>query len=63
MEDCEVVFTALEEYLHALSCLANPQSGETLYLYLGVSDDVVNLVPISEAVGTQHRMLYVSDII
>ncbi|KAL0427342.1 UNVERIFIED_CONTAM: hypothetical protein Slati_2909000 [Sesamum latifolium] len=54
---CGQTLNDLKQYLTIPELLANPKVGETLYLYLAVSDDAVSSVLVREEVG-QHKPVY-----
>jgi len=58
-EDCEAAFQGLRRYLASLPLLSKPITGETLFLFLEVSESVVSgaLVWVDE--GVQKSVYYV----
>ncbi|KAF8095039.1 hypothetical protein N665_0344s0008 [Sinapis alba] len=59
-EVCEQAFAALKQYLTTPPVLANPDEGDTLYLYIAVSSSAVSSVLIKEDRGEQHPIFYTS---
>ncbi|KAL0307862.1 UNVERIFIED_CONTAM: hypothetical protein Sangu_3006500 [Sesamum angustifolium] len=53
----------LKQYLATPPLLANSKAGETLYLYLVVSEDVVSLALVREEIGCQNPIYYVGQIL
>ncbi|KAK4383247.1 Retrovirus-related Pol polyprotein from transposon opus [Sesamum angolense] len=62
-EECEQVLRDLKQYLATPPLLANSKVGETLYLYLVVSEDAVSSSLVREEVGCQNPIYYVSKIL
>ena len=58
--ECHAAFEDLKTYLQKPPMLAKPMVGETLFLYLAVSDAAVNSVLIREEGSTQRAVYYVS---
>ncbi|KAK0608328.1 hypothetical protein LWI29_029020 [Acer saccharum] len=50
-EDCERAFQALKEYLGQARLLSKPETGETLYMYLSVSEAATSSVLKPEVSG------------
>ncbi|KAL2247804.1 UNVERIFIED_CONTAM: Retrovirus-related Pol polyprotein from transposon [Sesamum indicum] len=53
----------LKEYLTKPPLLANPKEGETLFLYLGVSENAVSSVLVREEASNQNPVYYVSKML
>ena len=60
-ERCSEAFEQLTRYLTTPSVLAKPEKGDTLYLYIAVSDAVVSSVLDKEERGEQRPILYTSQ--
>ena len=60
-EKCETSFQGLKRYLASLSLLSKPFSGETLYLYLAVSESAVSETLVREDKRVQKPVYYVSN--
>ncbi|CAH9094694.1 unnamed protein product [Cuscuta europaea] len=58
--ECQGAFDELKKYLSSPLVLSKPKTGETLYLYLGVSPATISSVLIREEDGVQHAIFYVS---
>ncbi|XP_019167690.1 PREDICTED: uncharacterized protein LOC109163402 [Ipomoea nil] len=58
--DCQKAFEELKKYLLSPPLLAKPEAGETLILYLGVSQGAISSVLVKEKGGTQRPIYYVS---
>ncbi|XP_019157957.1 PREDICTED: uncharacterized protein LOC109154680 [Ipomoea nil] len=58
--DCQKAFEELKKYLLSPPLLAKPEAGETLILYLGVSQGAISSVLVKEEGGTQRPIYYVS---
>ncbi|CAH9090598.1 unnamed protein product [Cuscuta epithymum] len=58
--ECQQAFEELKQYLASPPVLSKPQTGETLFLYLGVSTSAVSSVLIREDDGVQKAIFYVS---
>ena len=50
-EDCEKAFQALKEYLGQAPLLSKPIDGETLYMYLSVSEATTSSVLVRQEEG------------
>ncbi|XP_027182223.1 uncharacterized protein LOC113780640 [Coffea eugenioides] len=59
IEECQVAFDQLKQYLHHLPTLASPRPEEKLYLYLSAADEAVSAVLIRDE-DTQVPVYYVS---
>ena len=59
-EECETAFIELKKHLGSPPMLAKPQDGETLILYLAVSDYAVSAVLVKEEGEAQSLVYYVS---
>ncbi|KAL2228389.1 UNVERIFIED_CONTAM: Retrovirus-related Pol polyprotein from transposon opus [Sesamum indicum] len=62
-EECEKALQELREYLTTPPLLANPKDGETLFLYLSVSENAVSSVLVREEGGQQNPIYYVSKML
>ncbi|XP_048611804.1 uncharacterized protein LOC125586057 [Brassica napus] len=60
-ERCEEAFEQLKHYLTTPLVLAKPEKGDTLYLYIAVSDAVVSNVLDKEERGEQRPIFYTSQ--
>ena len=61
MEECEVAFQNLKEYLAKPPLLSPSVEGEDLFLYLAVSQTTVSLALIHEESKIQRPMYYISQ--
>ncbi|KAL0385933.1 UNVERIFIED_CONTAM: Retrovirus-related Pol polyprotein from transposon gypsy [Sesamum radiatum] len=61
-KECEQALQSLKQYL-ATPLLANPKQGETLFVYLAVSDEAVSSVLVMEQEKTQNPVYYVSKML
>ncbi|KAK0602264.1 hypothetical protein LWI29_031867 [Acer saccharum] len=52
-EDCEKAFQALKDYLGQALLLSKPETGETLYMYLSVSEAATSSVLVRQEEGIQ----------
>ncbi|KAK0572613.1 hypothetical protein LWI29_034271 [Acer saccharum] len=59
-EDCEKAFQALKDYLGHAPLLSKPETGETLYMYLSVSEAATSSVLVRQEDGTQKPIYYTS---
>ena len=60
-EECDQVFMAIKQYLAEPPVLASSEVGETLFVYLAVSDVVVSVALFKEnADGRQRQVFFVS---
>ena len=59
-EEWEIAFQGLKWYLAAPTMLSKPSSGETLYLYLNVSDSSMSGAIVREDEGIQKLMYYIN---
>ncbi|XP_074362950.1 uncharacterized protein LOC141703291 [Apium graveolens] len=59
-EECEEAFQNIKKHLSSPSMLSNPKAGETLILYLAVSDFAISAVLVREEDGVQLPVYYVS---
>ncbi|KAK0607978.1 hypothetical protein LWI29_023464 [Acer saccharum] len=59
-EDCEKAFQALKEYLGRAPLLSKPVAGETLYMYLSVSEASTSSVLVRQEDGVQKPVYYTS---
>ncbi|KAL0385128.1 UNVERIFIED_CONTAM: Polyprotein P3 [Sesamum radiatum] len=62
-EECEQALQNLKSYLVTPPLLANPKQGETLFLYLAISEEAVNTVLVRESEKVQNPVYYVSKIL
>ncbi|KAL2247277.1 UNVERIFIED_CONTAM: Retrovirus-related Pol polyprotein from transposon opus [Sesamum indicum] len=62
-EECEQAFQELKKYLRTPSLLANPKTGDTLYLYLVVSENAVSSVLVREDRKIHNPVYYVSKML
>jgi hypothetical protein len=62
-EECSVVFQVIKTYLSTPSCLSIPNPGESLFLYLAVSDHAVSAVLVRELGQEQKPVFFVSKAI
>ncbi|KAL2250108.1 UNVERIFIED_CONTAM: Retrovirus-related Pol polyprotein from transposon 17.6 [Sesamum indicum] len=60
---CDQALQELKEYLTKPPLLANPKEGETLMLYLGVSENAISSVLVREEGGIQNPVYYVSKML
>ncbi|KAK0576327.1 hypothetical protein LWI29_015495 [Acer saccharum] len=59
-EDCEKDFHALKDYLGQAPLLSKPETGETLYMYLSVSEAATSSVLVRQEDGIQKPIYYTS---
>ncbi|KAK0596320.1 hypothetical protein LWI29_014629 [Acer saccharum] len=59
-EDCERAFQALKDYLGQAPLLPKPETGETLYMYLSVSESATSSVLVRQEEGIQKPIYYTS---
>jgi ribonuclease HI/transposase InsO family protein len=59
-KDSEEAFEKLKDYLSTPPILVKPEVGETLYLYIAVSDHAVSSVLVREDRGEQRPIFYTS---
>ena len=57
-EDCQFVFEGIKHYLTQPPILSSPQPNEQLYMYLAVSDWVVNVVLFHYILDKEQRLVY-----
>ncbi|KAL2243384.1 UNVERIFIED_CONTAM: hypothetical protein Sindi_0456400 [Sesamum indicum] len=62
-EECEQAFQELKKYFRTPPLLANPKAGDTLYLYLVVSENAVSSVLVREDKRKQNPVYYVSKML
>ncbi|KAL0434801.1 UNVERIFIED_CONTAM: hypothetical protein Sradi_0188000 [Sesamum radiatum] len=60
---CQLAFEELKAYLSGLPLLVKPSLGDTLYLYLSVTPQVVSSVLVREEGGKQLPIYYVSKVL
>ncbi|XP_031090983.1 uncharacterized protein LOC115995980 [Ipomoea triloba] len=58
--ECQSAFNDLKKYLLSPPLLAKPEAGETLLLYLSISQGAISSVLVKEEGGTQRPIYYVS---
>ena len=61
-KECLVTFQGIKVYLSSASCLSIPNPGESLFLYLAVSDHAVSAVLVRELGQEQKSVFFVSKI-
>ncbi|KAL2240129.1 UNVERIFIED_CONTAM: Retrovirus-related Pol polyprotein from transposon [Sesamum indicum] len=61
--ECDQALQELKKYLTKPPLLANPKEGETLFLYLGVSENAVSSVLVREEASNQNPVYYVSKML
>ncbi|XP_011091994.1 uncharacterized protein LOC105172308 [Sesamum indicum] len=61
--ECDKALQELKEYLTKPPLLSNPKEGETLFLYLGVSENAVSSVLVREEGNNQNPIYYVSKML
>ncbi|KAL2226151.1 UNVERIFIED_CONTAM: Retrovirus-related Pol polyprotein from transposon [Sesamum indicum] len=61
--ECDQALQELKEYLTKPPLLANPKEGETLFLYLGVSENAVSSVLVRDKGSNQNPVYYVSKML
>ncbi|XP_024005004.1 uncharacterized protein LOC112082136 [Eutrema salsugineum] len=59
-ERCEEAFAELKKYLSTPPVLSKPKTGETLYLYIAISEFAVSSVLVREDRGEQKPIFYTS---
>ncbi|XP_024004820.1 uncharacterized protein LOC112081977 [Eutrema salsugineum] len=59
-EKCEEAFAELKKYLSTPPVLSKPETGETLYLYIAISEFAVSSVLVREDRGEQKPIFYTS---
>ncbi|GKV50913.1 hypothetical protein SLEP1_g57592 [Rubroshorea leprosula] len=62
-EACQQAFDELKQYLASAPLLSKPVDGESLYLYLGVTAEVVSSVLLREENKNQKPICYVSKVL
>lgn len=62
-EEAEAAFIKLKEHLNSLLRLVSPMEGETLYMYLSVSDHALSAVLVAEREGAQLPVYFVSHVL
>lgn len=62
-KQCQKSFDALKEYLKEVPLLTRPVTGETLYVYLGVSERAISAVLIKKEVQLDRPIYYVSKVL
>ncbi|XP_052189925.1 uncharacterized protein LOC127799739 [Diospyros lotus] len=61
--ECEKAFQELKEYLKEIPLLTRPETGEKLYLYLGVSHQAVSAVLVRQVGQVDSPVYYVSKVL
>ena len=59
-EKCEQALQELKNYMMSPPLLSKPEDGETLYLYLAISDHAISAALIRDEAGKQFPVYYVS---
>ena len=59
MEECEEALQQFKSYLTSAPLLSKPIDGETLFIYLAVSEHSVSVVLVREDEGKQSPVYYV----
>jgi hypothetical protein len=59
-EECEEAFQELKKVLSALPVLSRPDLGQTLYLYLVVTDEAISAALVKEKSRSQSPIYFVS---
>ncbi|XP_056697840.1 uncharacterized protein [Spinacia oleracea] len=62
-ESAETAFVRLKEHLHTLPRLVSPLQGETLYVYLAISEWSLSAVLLTEREGVQLPVYFVSHVL
>ncbi|XP_052181999.1 uncharacterized protein LOC127794788 [Diospyros lotus] len=62
-EQCQKSFEALKEYLKEVPLLTRPKIGETLYVYLGISERAISAVLIKKEGQSDRPIYYVSKVL
>ncbi|KAL2232807.1 UNVERIFIED_CONTAM: Ribonuclease HI [Sesamum indicum] len=62
-EECEKALQELKEHLTKSPLLANSKEGETLFLYLAVSEKAVSSVLVRDEGGSQNPIYYISKML
>ena len=57
-EECDEALIAIKQYLAEPPVLANPEAGETLSVYLAVSDVLVSAALFKEDENKKHRLVF-----
>ena len=60
MKECEDALQQLKIYLTIPPLLSKPLEGETIFLYLAVSNNALSVVLVHDIEGKQHPVYYVS---
>ncbi|GLT29657.1 hypothetical protein SLA2020_045080 [Shorea laevis] len=61
--ECQQAFDELKQYLASAPLLSKPVEGESLYLYLGVTDEAVSSVLLRQQNNHQKPVCYVSKVL
>ncbi|XP_056695384.1 uncharacterized protein [Spinacia oleracea] len=62
-ESAKTAFVRLKEHLHTLPRLVSPLQGETLYVYLAISEWSLSVVLLTEREGVQLPVYFVSHVL
>ncbi|GKV52265.1 hypothetical protein SLEP1_g58853 [Rubroshorea leprosula] len=62
-DECQQAFDELKQYLASAPLLSKPVDGESLYLYLGVTEEAVSSVLLREENKHQKPICYVSKVL
>ena len=57
-EECDLAFTQIKQYLAEPPILASPETGETLFVYLTVSDTEVSVALFKENEDGKQRLVF-----
>ncbi|GKV19163.1 hypothetical protein SLEP1_g29457 [Rubroshorea leprosula] len=63
IDECQQAFDELKQYLASAPFLSKPVEGESLYLYLGVTEEAVSLVLLREENKNKKFICYVSKVL
>ncbi|XP_052204008.1 uncharacterized protein LOC127809283 [Diospyros lotus] len=62
-EQCQKSFEALKEYLKEVPLLTRPETRETLYLYLGISEEAISAILIRKEGQVDRPIYYVIKVL
>ncbi|GKV48140.1 hypothetical protein SLEP1_g54971 [Rubroshorea leprosula] len=62
-QECQAAFDGLKSYLSSPPLLTKAKDGEILYLYLGISDEVISSVLVREEAKQQKPIYYISSVL
>ncbi|GKV49002.1 hypothetical protein SLEP1_g55776 [Rubroshorea leprosula] len=62
-DECQQAFDELKQYLASAPLLSKPAEGESLYMYLGVTEEAVSSVLLREEKKSQKPICYVSKVL